>query len=495
MSGPPLTLVNSQDLSCHDHGRLVCLAGTIIRKRGARFMELKDQVGTMQLVAPSALPWMEKRFANILPQSFVRIAGRVLMRPNSSVNDSLSTGTIEVHVQEIMDVRKVGGGGASRAAGPPGLNRNFSTAAATASKLPPSEVNRHITAVELIKCRGFKNLRRAFETRSITCGELRLANVGQTVTLLGWIDNGRKSGRFVQLCDGHGHIQLVLDTGVAGIVETFNRLDDNVLVQISGVVTARPEGNRNTSNETGDIDIALQTFVLLDGIDEADGGEEAPQSNDQRPEPIKSMPLPSQSQQSVVNRFTNRTHSCGELREEHVGQQVTLCGWYEYGRMKKFLTLRDGYGSTQILIPLELSNTVDLSAIPFESVLEVVGEVVARPASLKNQNMKTGGIEVVLSKLTVVNRSRKNLPVEVRDFNRAKEHLRLENRYLDLRFNDMQKNLRTRSTVIMKMRDYLVHDCGFVEVETPTLFRRTPGVSLCGCNHCQSIFLNSYYWR
>jgi aspartyl-tRNA synthetase len=101
--------------------------------------------------------------------------------------------------------------------------------------------------------------------------------------------------------------------------------------------------------------------------------------------------------------------------------------------------------------------------------------VLARPIGTINETMATGNIEVVMKSLVVLNEAKKNLPIEMRTFNRAKENLRLEYRYIDLRFSDMQKNLRTRSKVLMKMREYLVNRCGFVEVETPTLFRRTPG--------------------
>lgn len=94
---------------------------------------------------------------------------------------------------------------------------------------------------------------------------------------------------------------------------------------------------------------------------------------------------------------------------------------------------------------------------------------------MKNESMATGAIEVNLKSLIVLNESKRNLPVEIRNFNRAKESLRLQYRYLDLRFPDMQRNLRIRSRVLMKMREYLINHCGFVEVETPTLFRRTPG--------------------
>lgn len=142
--------------------------------------------------------------------------------------------------------------------------------------------------------------------------------------------------------------------------------------------------------------------------------------------------------------------------------------------MKKFLTLRDGYGSVQVLVPPRLADEVN---VPFESIIEIQGTVVARPDKFENSAMVTGNVEVLLTGFKVLNPARKNLPVEVRNFNRAKETLRLENRYVDLRFSDMQNNLRTRSTVLMKMREYLINECGFVEVETPTLFRRTPGVS------------------
>ena len=101
----------------------------------------------------------------------------------------------------------------------------------------------------------------------------------------------------------------------------------------------------------------------------------------------------------------------------------------------------------------------------------------ARPPGMVNEKMHTGSIEVILKNLTVLNEAKKSLPIEMRTHNRSNETLRMEHRYLDLRFKDMQKNLRTRSQVLMKMREYLINHVGFVEVETPTLFRRTPGVS------------------
>lgn len=175
-----------------------------------------------------------------------------------------------------------------------------------------------------------------------------------------------------------------------------------------------------------------------------------------------------------VNSFTSRTHTCGELRESNVGDKVTLCGWLEYHRMSRFFTVRDGYGRTQIYIPNDVS--IDLKHIPFESILRINGLVLARPTAMRNPAMVTGDIEVNLESFEVLNKATKTLPINVREFNRAKENLRMEFRYIDLRYEDMQRNLRLRSSVLMKMREYLCNQAGFVEVETPTLFRKTPGV-------------------
>lgn len=176
-----------------------------------------------------------------------------------------------------------------------------------------------------------------------------------------------------------------------------------------------------------------------------------------------------------VNRYTSRSHNCGELTSLSIGQSVTLCGWLQFSRMKKFFTLRDGYGETQVIVPSELSETINLESIPFETILMVTGRVLARPTSMVNRKMTTGDIEVHLESLQVLNEARSNLPMEVRGHNRAKESTRLEHRYIDLRFADMQRNLRWRSAMLMRMREYLINYAGFVEVETPTLFRKTPG--------------------
>ncbi|XP_049802533.1 aspartate--tRNA ligase, mitochondrial isoform X3 [Schistocerca nitens] len=176
-----------------------------------------------------------------------------------------------------------------------------------------------------------------------------------------------------------------------------------------------------------------------------------------------------------VNKFTKRTHSCGDLTEKHVGSVVKLFGWLEFQRMGKFITLRDSYGSTQLVIPKERRDLTDvIKNTPYESILSATGVVQERPQGQENTDMKTGGVEVHISDLNVVSLAKNQLPFSIRDFNKAKEPLRLKYRYLDLRFADMQHNLRLRSQVTMKMREYLCAS-GFVDVETPTLFRRTPG--------------------
>ncbi|XP_052896437.1 aspartate--tRNA ligase, mitochondrial [Anopheles moucheti] len=176
-----------------------------------------------------------------------------------------------------------------------------------------------------------------------------------------------------------------------------------------------------------------------------------------------------------INQFTTRSHNCGELGLSHVGQEVTLCGWLEFFRMNKFFTLRDGYGTVQALIPEDVCHKFNLDALAFESILRVTGTVQPRPDGQANRTIPTGEIEIHVSGLEVLNEAKKRLPIHVKDHNRAKENLRLEYRYIDLRNRDLQHNLRVRSQVIMKMRECMINNYGFVEVETPTLFRRTPG--------------------
>lgn len=114
--------------------------------------------------------------------------------------------------------------------------------------------------------------------------------------------------------------------------------------------------------------------------------------------------------------------------------------------------------------------------LPLETVLTVSGTVVPRPESQCNPKMKTGDIEVRVESLEILNTAKQQLPFSIRHFSKAKESLQMQYRYLALRFPELQRNLRIRSWVTMKMREYLINQCEFVDVATPTLFRKTPGV-------------------
>ncbi|KAM9186833.1 aspartate--tRNA ligase, mitochondrial [Mergus octosetaceus] len=177
------------------------------------------------------------------------------------------------------------------------------------------------------------------------------------------------------------------------------------------------------------------------------------------------------------NSFVARTNTCGELRSAHVGQEVTLYGWIQYQRQGLFLVLRDFQGLTQIILPQDEAHSHVrklLSNAPVESVVRVTGIVSSRPPGQENPKMPTGDIEVKVETAEILN-SCKKLPFEIKDFIKKSEALRMKYRYLDLRSFQLQYNLRLRSQIVMRMREYLCNLHGFVDVETPTLFKRTPG--------------------
>ncbi len=176
-----------------------------------------------------------------------------------------------------------------------------------------------------------------------------------------------------------------------------------------------------------------------------------------------------------------RTHHCNELRPEHAGQTVTLVGWVHSRRDLGgllFIDLRDREGRTQTVFdPADLPREVFESAthLHSESVIEVVGRVQIRPEGTDNAKIPTGRVEVLVRECTVLNHAAV-LPFPVDDpeiANKVNEELRLQYRYLDLRRPEMIRNLRTRSKVAIATRSYM-DEQGFLEVETPTLFKSTP---------------------
>ena len=176
-----------------------------------------------------------------------------------------------------------------------------------------------------------------------------------------------------------------------------------------------------------------------------------------------------------------RTHHCNELRAEHAGQTVTLTGWVHSRRDLGgllFIDLRDREGRTQTVFdPADLPKEVFEVAthLHSESVIEISGKVRTRPAGTNNDKIPTGQVEVLVKGFTVLNNA-EILPFPVDDpeiANKVNEELRLQYRYLDLRRPEMIRNLRLRSKVAIATRSFM-DEQGFLEVETPTLFKSTP---------------------
>jgi len=173
-----------------------------------------------------------------------------------------------------------------------------------------------------------------------------------------------------------------------------------------------------------------------------------------------------------------KTHSCGELRATHINQRVTIAGWVHRRRDHGgviFLDLRDRYGIVQVTINPDLSKeTLDTAAsVRMEWVLQITGTVQKRPAGMDNQKMQTGEVELIAESIEVMNRA-KTLPFLVSGENDLPdENTRLKYRYLDLRRERMTRNLVLRHKVVKFMRDYLDKQ-GFIEIETPILFKATP---------------------
>jgi len=182
-----------------------------------------------------------------------------------------------------------------------------------------------------------------------------------------------------------------------------------------------------------------------------------------------------------ANYFMKRTHHCNELRPAHIGQTVTLSGWVHSRRDLGgliFIDIRDREGRTQTVFdPSDLPKEIfeKAAALRSECVVSVTGKVRQRPAGTNNAKIPTGEVEVGVTALEVLNMA-EVLPFPVDDpeiANKVNEELRLQYRYLDLRRPEMARNLKLRSKVAIATRSYM-DEQGFLEVETPTLFKSTP---------------------
>lgn len=171
-----------------------------------------------------------------------------------------------------------------------------------------------------------------------------------------------------------------------------------------------------------------------------------------------------------------RDHTCGELNAAHIGKEVKLSGWVQKVRDKGFICwvdLRDRYGITQLIFDADRSDATIVETaknLGRESVISISGTVLKRDAA--NPKMATGEIEILVSKLEVLNPS-KTPPFTIEDESDGGDDLRAKYRYLDIRRRPVRNNLIFRHKVSMEVRNYL-SKAGFIDVETPYLIKSTP---------------------
>lgn len=175
-----------------------------------------------------------------------------------------------------------------------------------------------------------------------------------------------------------------------------------------------------------------------------------------------------------------RTHACGELREQQVGEKVVLMGWVAKKRdfgVFTFIDLRDRDGITQIVVSEETDKEAHAKAklLRGEYVVAVIGEVFSRSEGTHNAKLATGDVEVHASEILILNDA-KTLPFELEKTgsqNLASEDLRLKYRYLDLRRPRLQRNIMMRAKTVTRMREFMDAQ-NFIEIETPILLKSTP---------------------
>lgn len=171
-----------------------------------------------------------------------------------------------------------------------------------------------------------------------------------------------------------------------------------------------------------------------------------------------------------------RSHYCGEITEKLVQQTVTFCGWVHRRRDHGgviFLDVRDREGLVQVVFDpdtVEAFNTAD--SVRSEYVVQITGLVRPRPAGSENENMTTGKIEILGKEIQILNKAN-TPPFPLDEYSPVGEDVRLKYRYMDLRRDEMQHNLRFRHKVTMQIRNIL-DEQGFLDIETPILTRATP---------------------
>ncbi|AFZ11060.1 aspartyl-tRNA synthetase [Crinalium epipsammum PCC 9333] len=176
-----------------------------------------------------------------------------------------------------------------------------------------------------------------------------------------------------------------------------------------------------------------------------------------------------------------RTHYCGQLRAENIGETVTLCGWVDRRRDHGgviFLDIRDRSGIVQVVSdPQRTPDSYQLAeTLRNEYVVKITGRVTQRPEDSLNPRLPTGEVEIYADQIELLNRLNKQLPFQVAtsETEPVREELRLKYRYLDLRRDRMSQNLQLRHQVVKAIRRFLEDVENFIEVETPILTRSTP---------------------
>ena len=171
-----------------------------------------------------------------------------------------------------------------------------------------------------------------------------------------------------------------------------------------------------------------------------------------------------------------KTHTCNEISLEDVGKKVRIAGWVQTIRDLGglvFLDIRDMYGITQVVTSGEAKDVDFASHIPIESTVTVYGTVKKRDEETVNPKLKTGLVEIKIEDIKVLGKRTKNIPFEINTNQEIREDLRLQYRYLDLRNERLQNNLKLRAQVLQFLRNQM-QEQGFLEVQTPILTSSSP---------------------
>ena len=171
-----------------------------------------------------------------------------------------------------------------------------------------------------------------------------------------------------------------------------------------------------------------------------------------------------------------RTHNCGEIRRENVGETVKIAGWIQTVRNLGgliFIDVRDQYGITQAVTSGKGELAEKVAHIPNESTVSIEGKVKLRGEGLTNENMPTGEVEIDIEKIEILGKRLKDLPFEINTDKETREELRLQYRFLDLRNEKLKQNILLRSKIIQFLRTQMI-ERGFTEIQTPILTSSSP---------------------